>query len=81
MHLEVNKLVYEATIDGEDISTEDGGQAKIATITEDNDDTDGVFFRFQSWCEKGALDHTFHPVFDALVKPGKRVRITLEIIN
>lgn len=79
MKLQANKLVYEATIDGEDIATEDGGQAKIATISADNDsfDTDGVFFRFQSWCEGGAS----HPVFDSLVKPGRRVRITLEIIN
>lgn len=77
----MNKLVYEATINGEDISTEDSGQAKIATITEDNDGGDGtgdgVFFRFQSWCEGGV----WHPVFDSLMKPGKRVRVTLEVLN
>jgi len=70
------KLVYEVLICTDDIRTEDSGCAKIATLAEDSPEENGVFFRFQSWNE---LDQT-HPLFDSLIIPGKRVRITLEVL-
>jgi hypothetical protein len=72
-----NKLIYEANIDAEEIRTEDSGQAKIANLFDDSDTDSGVFFRFQSWCEGG----TEHTLFDSLMQAGKRVRITMEVLD
>jgi hypothetical protein len=53
-----------------DISTEDGGCAKIGTIYTEN----GCFFvRVQSWDED-----KIHPEFSELV--GKTLKVTIEVI-
>jgi hypothetical protein len=74
-----NQLVFIATIDPDDIKTEDGGSAKIATLVPDNsDDPDnGIFIRVHSWREYDQ-DHTD---FNALIKPGKRYIVHIEQVE
>ena len=74
------KIVIEDEIKPGEISTEDGGQAKIWTSSayppeDDVLDDPGVFFRFQSWDEKGQK----HSIFNQFV--GKKVRITIESLD
>lgn len=74
------KIVIEDEIKPAAISTEDSGCAKIWTSSayppEDKVlDDPGVFFRFQSWDEKGKT----HDLFSQFI--GKKVRITIESLD
>lgn len=73
-------LVSDEAVEKDDISIEDGGQAKIFTLYPEQSGEAGkdcgVFVRLQSWCENG---HD-HPEFDRLVKLGKRYRVIVEEI-
>jgi hypothetical protein len=70
-----NQLVFIS--EANDIRTEDGGQAKIATLYPVEHEENGVFIRLQSWCEGGKE----HPEFDALIKPGKQYIVHIEEVQ
>jgi hypothetical protein len=73
------KKIIRSTIEKDDIKTEDGGMAKIATIYTGAgpDDTEpGMFIRIQSYHES---EKPVHPEFDELLVPGKRIKITIEV--
>jgi hypothetical protein len=81
-------FTYEGVFNG--IRTEDGTQAKIADINDDasmsdNDETDGVFFRFQSWIEWKEGDRPNlkreHKLFDSVAREGRRVRVIIEALD
>jgi hypothetical protein len=59
----------------DDVKTEDGGCAKIATLLDeaDNED-DGIYARIVSWSEK--KDHS---LFDSFI--GKKVEITIKEVT
>lgn len=56
-------------------SVDDGGQARIATINDENPDPhEEMFVRVQSWDE--GLEHAQFKLFE-----GKRVRVTVEVLE
>ena len=65
------KVVVEGTVA---ITEEDGGQAMIAAIEDEN--VPEFFVRLQSWSEESPRRHT---VMRSLA--GKRVRVTVETID
>lgn len=71
------KYVIEAQTTDEDISVEDGGCAKILFVAP-TDGEDGIFARIQSWYENPD-DPKAHQEINQLL--GKRVRITIEVIE
>lgn len=67
------KKVFEGKLELE--SVDDGGQARIATINEENPDPhEEMFVRVQSWDE--GLAHKQFMLFE-----GKRVRVTVEVVE
>lgn len=74
----INKFTLEGSIDT--LSIQDSGHAKIATIREEEEvdqEEDGIWFSVHSWNE----NDNEHPVLDALIREGSKVRITLEVIS
>jgi hypothetical protein len=91
-----NKFIIEGTVGADDLSVEDGGAARIATVEPDGDDGNesGIFVRVQSWDEEfcnGETPVPSHPDFEKLfgkvigrrftAEGKKRVRITIEILE
>jgi hypothetical protein len=72
-----DRVTFDCDVFTNDISVEDGGQAKIAVLSPDDGEPGSVFIRFHSWCEGGKE----HPEFDALIKPGQRYRVTIETLE
>lgn len=74
--------VFEQVLTLDDVRVEDGGQAKIIQIDGvgphgEPDDGLPLFLRLHSYAEDG--DGTDHAEFDGMI--GKRVRVTIEIID
>ncbi len=67
----VQVLVGELHAD--DIRSEDGGCARIATL--DPVGQGRLFVRIQSWDES---EESPHPEFERLIEPGCRYRVTIE---
>jgi hypothetical protein len=90
-------LVIEGTVEAVDIDIEDGGAARIATVSPDatgDKDVSGIFIRVQSWDEEFAIGKTdvpSHPDFEKLFGTvcdhrsqligKKRVRVTIEVLD
>jgi hypothetical protein len=72
--METKPLVVETTLVPEDMVSEDGGSHKSFRVMTDPDGESGVVVELSSWD-----DDANHPQFDMYV--GKKVRITVEIIN
>jgi hypothetical protein len=80
------KKVIMGTVD--DIDLQDGGQAKIATVTDGDGQINGLFVRIQSWDEtesklkpgeKRTKANAYqHTEFNKLIKVGRKVKITIE---
>lgn len=66
-------IIINTTLRGDEINTEDGGQAKIFTASPD-DNENGLFINICSWDENKE-----HTDFNKLI--GKKIRITIETID
>jgi hypothetical protein len=63
------KHVIEGTVEADDISVEDGGCARIATIGPDDGKESGIFVRIQSWdddFDNRVTTSPAHPDFEKL---------------
>ena len=65
--------IIDCHFNSDEIDTEDGGQAKIFTISEDDLDN-GMFVRICSWDKNGK-----HDEFNKFV--GRKIKITIETIE
>jgi len=75
-----NKLVIESEVD--EIKTEDGGHAKIATICgPGSEEEGGIFIRFHSWVEELTRTSEDHKLFNSIMKEGRKIRLTLEVLE
>lgn len=85
-------IVVEGTVAFDDIAIEDGGSARIVTISSSIES--GVFFRLQSWDEdfcNGLTEIPNHPDFErlfgrvegrkSLLDKPVRVKLTLEVFD
>ena len=79
------KIAIECDVGALDMSTEDGGAARIVTLYPDSNSDSGIFFRFQSWDEEfdsGRSDKPSHPEMEEFFDRGPvKVRVTLEVIK
>lgn len=66
------KKILEAFLGESDVDTEDGGMAKIATISDAAEE--GMFIKLQSWDEDAK-----HTELNQFV--GKKVKVTVETIE
>ena len=61
-------------VDPKFVESEDGGAARIYTISDDPEAESGMFLRIQSWDEN--KEHT-----DINNLIGKRIRVTVEVLD
>jgi hypothetical protein len=70
----MSKVILESVVNLTDVSVEDGGRAKIANVSGNPEEDEGLYVRLISWSENRS-----HPDFDKLV--GHRVRVTIETLD
>ncbi len=69
------KKVFEGVVE---YDKEDGGQALIATIYDEDDENATMFVRLQSWEDENEAQDEEPKHLEAMRLSGKRVRITVE---
>ena len=71
------KFVIQSVFNSKEVDIEDGGCAKIITLTNENEDIDGLFLRVHSWIDNPEIDK--HIDFDKFL--DRKVKITIETID